>query len=134
LQGPAVLAKAVAGMKVMVRNVKANPTLAVWMKEFSSDPPTRWATTKLKDLGTHFKKYPALQDHVGADPNEFQKKLNIYGAENDENWWKKEFGGDDTGKHKAKILAHIKVVETQITNIEILIERLKDALKATGKK
>ena len=94
LSSPASLDKAIAGMKVMVRNIKAKPNLDVWMKELSGDPPTRWATTKLKDLGSSFKKHPAIERHVGADPMEFQKRLNVYGAGWDENWWKKELGDE----------------------------------------
>ena len=80
LSAPASLDKAIAGMKAIVRNVKAKPNLETWMKEISGDPPTRWATTKLKDLAGHFKKYPSIERHVGADPMEFQKRLDIYGA------------------------------------------------------
>jgi hypothetical protein len=127
LSSPASLDKAIAGMKSMVRNVKAKPNLDVWMKEISGDPPTRWATTKLKDLGTSFKKFPAIEREVGADPMEFQKKLNIYGAGWDENWWKKELG--DAKNHKSEILKHVQAIEKQIPNLEILSTRLKDALK-----
>jgi len=127
LSSPASLDKAIAGMKVMVRNVKAKPNLDVWMKEISGDPPTRWATTKLKDLGTSFKKHPAIERHVGADPMEFQKRLNVYGAGWDENWWKKELG--DEKNHKSEILKHAQAIEKQIPNLEILSTRLKDAIK-----
>jgi len=127
LSSPASLDKAIAGMKVMVRNVKAKPNLDVWMKELSGDPPTRWATTKLKDLGSSFKKHPAIERHVGADPMEFQKRLNVYGAGWDENWWKKELG--DEKNHKSEILKHAQAIEKQIPNLEILSTRLKDAIK-----
>ena len=127
LSSPASLDKAIAGMKVMVRNVKAKPNLDVWMKEISGDPPTRWATTKLKDLGTSFKKHPAIERHVGADPMEFQKKLNIYGAGSDENWWKEKLGEEKN--HKAEILKHVQAIEKQIPNLEILSTRLKEAIK-----
>ena len=127
LSSPASLDKAIAGMKVMVRNVKAKPNLDVWMKEISGDPPTRWATTKLKDLGNSFKKHPAIERHVGADPMEFQKKLNIYGAGWDESWWKKELG--DEKNHKSEILKHAQAIEKQIPNLEILSTRLKEAIK-----
>jgi hypothetical protein len=130
LASPASMDKAIAGMKAIVRNVKSKPTLDTWMKELSGDPPTRWATTKLKDLGAAFKKYPALERHVGADPLEFQKKLNIYGAGWDENWWKKQLG--DEKNHKAEILKHAAAIEKQIPNLEILNARLKEALKANA--
>ena len=92
-----------------------------------SNPATRWATTKLKDLGTSFKKYPQLERKVGADPMEFQKKLNIYGAGWDDKWWRKTFG--DEKNDKSNILKHVAEIEKQIPNIEILSTRLKDALK-----
>lgn len=127
---PATLDKAIAGMRVIVRSVKSKPDLDTWMKQISGDPPTRWATTKLKDLGSHFKKYPKIQDAVGADPMEFQKRLNIYGAGFDESYWKKTFG--DEKKHKAEILKHAAEIEKQIGNLEILNTRLKGALKSGG--
>lgn len=127
LSSPASLDKAIAGMKSMVRNVKAKPTLEVWMEEISGDPATRWATTKLKDLAASFKKYPELERKVGADPMEFQKRLNIYGAGWDSKWWIKELG--DPKNYKSEILKHAQAIEKQIPNIEILSTRLKAALK-----
>lgn len=128
LSSPQTLDKAVAGMKAMVRNIKSKPTFDTWMKEVGGDPATRWATTKLKDLGTSFKKYPELERKVGADPLEFQKKLNIYGAGWDDKWWRKTFG--DEKNDKANILKHVAEIEKQIPNIDILATRLKEALKA----
>jgi hypothetical protein len=127
LSAPASLDKAIAGMKAIVRNVKSKPTLETWMKEISGDPPTRWATTKLKDLASYFNKYPALEKQVGADPMEFQKRLNLYGAGKDESFWKKELG--DEKNHKAELIKHASVIEKQIGNLEILNTRLKAALK-----
>jgi hypothetical protein len=127
LSSPQTLDKAVAGMKAMVRNIKSKPTFDTWMKELGGDPATRWATTKLKDLGTSFKKHPQLERKVGADPMEFQKKLNIYGAGWDDKWWRKTFG--DEKNDKSNILKHVAEIEKQIPNIEILSTRLKDALK-----
>src|SRR4029453_14408338 len=114
----ATLDKGIAVLKAIVRNVKAKPTLDTWMNELSGDPPTRWATTKLKDLASYFKKYPGLERHVGADPMEFQQRLNIYGAGKDESFWKKELGAEKD--HKANLNKHADAIAKQITNLEIL--------------
>lgn len=122
------LQRAAAGMEVMVRNIKAKPDRATFIKELTAPKvATRSATTALTAVEVACKASGAVKAVMGDIHKAPLAALNLYGASKDAGFWEKELAG---GNETNAVMKHCVAIESQIARVKLIAGTAKRAASA----